>query len=676
MGLAALEILNAGYAIVPAGTSLCDRQRGSVGGDLVKRQTYDIMSLPVEDRRRALEKLEYCRMVYSARSESGKSLQEACEIVAIKFQDRFQELVKRGKGGRSALNYDNCRHWIGRLGKMKDGSPDWQNVDALCDLYARGEKPRRGDEAFWKLFYSFYLNRNQLPISESYRLAAAKVRKENSFAIIPSEQQVRYQVQKLDQAALLLARFGEEAVKNKFIDYNRRDWSEVVPGECYISDHRQFDTPIKFWDENENCWKATRPWICAMMDAKSWYVVGWIITINSPNSGIVQDALAMAIINNGMVPPAGMYNDNGADFLAQGLATPIEIEGHKHSIFEELGIWLVKSLPYNGRAKTVERFFQGVATTFDKYFAGYLGNKPSLRPDVSGFFYKNPQFLPSLDQFCQLWAGWLEEYHRIPKDGKIHGGKSPLELWESRKPERATLDAKRLFMAMLRPEAALRQVHRGPCIQVDKKEYFSGDLWPYHGRGKKLLIKKDIHDDERVFAFEADGKLVCECRTREKTKALALGDENVRKQISDGMKNQRGQIKSCYTYIQNLTGQNHLVSPMEIFLSEGVEFKIEKAGERSSVKGASHRFKHYRIECGMQNGLEEADETRSADGEEINGTPSLSRREEKALEAKAEMEAFEKNVMTKPEEEEKISPEEMSNFYNIAIKKKINEEEE
>ena len=51
------------------------------------------------------------------------------------------------------------------------------------------------------------------------------------------------------------------------------------------------------------------------------------------------------------------YFDNGKDYTAKGFSTPfISSDNSEHSIFKELGVKMVNSLCYNGRAKTIERF--------------------------------------------------------------------------------------------------------------------------------------------------------------------------------------------------------------------------------------------------------------------------------------------------------------------------------
>lgn len=618
-----------------------------------KLDIQDPMAVPARDRRKAMERLEFCRLAMSVKKESGKGLKEACEIVSVKYCEKFPLLLNGGKKGHSQLTYNNCRHWLRLLDKKGNGKSDWENLSALCNNYARGPRKTRGNEGFWQLFYAFYLNRNQLSVSEAHRLAASKTRRENPFAVIPKEYQCRYQVKKLDTAAVLLARHGEEALKNNFIDYIRRDWDEIEAGRLWVSDHRQFDVAVRTWDEEKKCWKAVRPWICGMMDARSWYIPGYIITVDNPNCASIQDALAMGIYQNDMCTPDYVYADNGKDFQARGFSSPVEIGEHKHSIYRELGITAVTSLAYNAKAKTIERMFGNVSGQFDKWFAAYLGNRPSERPDVAQYFYKNPEDLPSLEQFCQVWKGWLEQYHATEKNGKIHKGKSPEEIWKERKTTKRKLTIESLKFALLKPVQSLRKVHRGPAVSLDNKEYFSDKLWPY--LDKKILLKTDRYDDEHVYAFETDGRLICECRTRKKIKALAIGDEAGRKEISESMKRQRQQMKSCYTYINDLTGREHLVSPMEIFLSEE-KGEVVKGGEIKSVKGASHRFKHYKLE----NGKNGTDNLLMSPGEE---------KEEK-------LKDFARSLDKEEEEPEGIDSQVMSNFHKMIIDNKRRKNDE
>ena len=558
--------------------------------------TATAVELPAQVRAKARERLEFCRAVADLMERSGRGQEESVRMVALREASRFPGLIAGGKNGASQLTIHSLRNWMRKLGRDSRGRVRWDNLDGLCDAYVRGGiqevEDLRGAPEFWELFNSFYLHRNQLSISESYRLAAELTRRDHPLAIIPNEHQARYWVGKLDIAAVVLARHGEEALKNNFIDFIRRDWNALNSGEMLVSDHRVFDLWVRTWSPEKNNWVAVRPWICGMMDARSWLMPGWMITTENPNTNTIISTLGLAMLNNNLTPPCYLYTDQGKDFLAQGFNKPVTLDGVEHSILRELGIQDVTAIAYNARAKTIERMFGDMAKSFDKWFAAYLGNRPGDRPDAATYFGKHPEELMSLEEFTQLFAGWVEIYNRTPKNGAIHQGKSPAEIWNNRPVLRPAWSVEQLKHAMLMPIPSLRTVHRGPAISYNNKEYYSKALWKF--LDKPVMVKLDRNDDEHVYAYKPDGSLICECITRDKIAALAKTDED-RAAIGDAMAEQRRQIKHCYTVISELTGKKHLVDPAQWLLSESTDTAIVKAGQTSSVKGASHTFAHYQL---------------------------------------------------------------------------------
>ena len=535
------------------------------------------------------EKWLFCSMVITAKRETGKGMRECCIAIAAKESHLFPTLVKSGKGGKSQLTYNNCRHWLRLIGK-KGKDYDWSNRDVLIDNYNNGAQGLKGDPVFWKLFRALYLSRQNLSITESRRLAMRKSRENNSFAEIPSLDQVKYRVRQFDPTMVALARKGEEYVKNNHLSYINRDWSDVRVNEIWFSDHRVFDTWVKVFNKEKNKWEAVRPWLCGFTDAKSWYMVSWQITTDSPNNETIRNGLALGISKHGR--PSHLYVDNGKDFKKQGFSEPVKFGEHEHSILKCLGIDCITSLPYNGRAKTIERGFRNHAEAFDKMFAAYLGNKPADRPDTAHYFSKNPEQLPTLDEFSKAFAEFLEQLHGRINTGKIVGNRTPRDaFYNGKRIDRAPMNDIELYAAFLLPEAQLRQVRRGPAITVNNVMYYGDCLFPYYGQ--KLLIKTDRFDDSHIYVFKEDGRPIGECLTRKAVKALALTAKD-RKEISEGMKLQRGQMKRCYTMLNEATEGLHLLSPIEI-LALPENFDIVKLGSTRSVKGAAHTFSNYKV---------------------------------------------------------------------------------
>ncbi len=604
------------------------------------------LTVPAETRSLALERLRFVQLVKSVKLQHGKTENDAVHFVAMNHALEFPLLCKAGKKGSSALSYPNYRKWQERIRNAPEGG----ELDALCDNYCRGIRERAGSERFWKLAMGFYLNQNKLDATRAYKLACEKLRDEKPDAQVASFAQFRYRIAQLDPKVVMLAREGEEALKNKYIGWMERDWSEYVPGEIIVCDSRKFDTRVKVWDDEAQKWRAVRPTITGMMDARSWYLASWWITTESVNHETLINTLALYLYNNGNVPPAVAYTDNGSDYCAAGFSKDFDADGHKHSIFRELGISLITAIPYNARAKTIERLFRDMMTQYDKMFSDYLGSRPGQRTQSADYYDTHAEELPSEHEFAKMFYHWLEEFHNTPKNGKIHKGKSPAEIWASR-PAKPPVPDSVLKMAFLKPED-IRVVGRGPRVTIANKFYYSDEL--FKRIGDRVMIKTDRLNKEHVYAFNLDGSLICECRTREAIKALALDDPEARKRIGEGLAQQRREIKSVYTLLAAETGNFHKVSPAELFLAEP-DAELVKIGEKASVKGASHRYEHMRL---VSENTPPKEEERPA--VEIEFKEDI--KEEKLA-------AFGAAVMPAAEEE-KANPAEMSAFHDFITTKK------
>ena len=541
--------------------------------------------LPAAVRAKALERLGFVRLVQSVIKTQQRTHPDAVAYVAVNHAAQFPLLVKSGKGGGSALIYNNYRNWSKRL--IGVTNPD-AALDALCDGYQRGMRDRKGNPKFWEYFFAFYLNRNCLPVTQAYKLACAKMRDIDKTCLVPSIAQADYQLKRLDPGALILAREGEEAYKNRCVDFIRRDWSGLRPGECLIGDSRTFDTRVKVWNAAQNKWVAVRPNIAGLLDARSWYLASYWITTSPVNSETLINTLRLYFCRSGGVAPTHIYFDNGKDYCAQGFSTDFETEGHSHSIFRELGITLVNSIAYNARAKTIERAFRDMMQQFDKLFPDYLGSHPGERTLSADYYDKHPEELPTLKQFSEIFDRWLRSWHNTPKSGKIHAGKSPAEIWAQLDRSNA-LSGDRLRMAFFKP-SAVRTVGRGPCVTYDGKEFYAKELrW-----GDKLLIKTDSMDPDHVMCYTPDGAFLCEARTRDRIAALALDDAEARKTIAESIARQRKQLRDAYTMLDDLTDGRYLASPIELMLAtDGA--KIVSGDTVSKVKGDAHSYTHHSI---------------------------------------------------------------------------------
>jgi len=560
-------------AIVPR--AVCKAQEKALQ---IQDRDARFMALPAEVQRIARQRRDFCRSVMiRVRTASGAeriSQEKACQLVASAESERYPALVK-GKRGGNSLTYNNFKRWFHKLGRIKGGDADWENLSALADQYIGNGRPAQIDtpagQRFLKIFACCYERDTQPSMADSYRMAKEIARRDGLHPeLFPSYEQLRYHYEhKVDNNSVLMARKGREWAENHLGDYITRTWEAVPVGSVWIGDHHQMDFAIRYHDKDSGEAKAGRPWLTVWMDARSLYVIGWIIRIDEhPDSRAIEDALLNGIRMNGNRPPSILYTDNGKDYLSKGFAEAFKTsDGHEHAIRLELGMRCIQALPFNARAKTVERFFKNVAGGISKDIASYLGNRPGNRPEGAMEKWKDPDSLMSLQEATLAFGWWLDNiwHSQGAEHSKITGGRTPQELWDSRKELRQSLSDEQLYFAMLKPFGE-RVVGRGGRLSVERLEYQSETLWPLIG--KTVLVKVDRGSDSHVWAYELDGKLICEVKQVVPLPAIGATPE----QISEAMAKQRRLLKHTRELHIERTGERKIAAPVSrLQIAQGAE---------------------------------------------------------------------------------------------------------
>lgn len=539
------------------------------------------------------ERYMFCRLVHEA-VVKGYTQGEAVAIVASRGE-LFPELVRAGHGGQSALTPGNYRSWMKKLGKHGNGRPRWDNKGALVDRYSTAVRERAGAPEWWELFNGLYLSLNGPSLAASHRMACILARKAGmGDGDFPSKRQVaHWYKQNVDPMPVAVARYGEEWVTHHMLDFVRRDWENVMAGEVWVGDHHKFDAPVRVWNEEKQAWVAVRPWLTAWLDAKSLSFVGWIIRAGAdehPDSLAIEDAFLMGTRANGNRPPLYIHTDRGKDYLSKGFAKDFVPAGteYAHSMIREMGVQVITAIAFNARAKLVERIFGNVAGEFSKWWPGYLGRSPETRPETAMEHWTNPETLPTLQQFTEAFAIWLEDfYHNRAGGGKILDGKTPAEVWAARPELRPAMTDEELFFAFLKPYAAhLPVVSRGGTVRALGREYQSEELFRH--LGKKVMIKLDRANAEHVYAFTLDGKLLCECLDCElkAIQALVRTDED-RKALSERMAECRRPLREARTVAREMAGGGKLrvISPVDrLEIAAAAPLRIGDGAEAAAIE--------------------------------------------------------------------------------------------
>lgn len=545
--------------------------------------------LPEKFRLRRDEKWQFCRDVVDLCETRKLSQQQAVTLLLSTAPGRFR-LIKP--------TYPNLRRWLGKLGSYcaRNGKREYNfdNIDALADEYTFGNQPKRFDETVFKIFCGMYLTPKCVPFSACYRETKALFAREYREVKFPSPAQIRYRVKQLDPLIVNCGRYGIDYVQNHSLYMLIRDWSQVRPGQCWFADSRPFDQLIRVPD-GKGGWKAARPNVTYVMDAASWFCVGFDVTGESVDNDMIRNTFARACCEHGR--PEMFYVDNGSDYNKAGFSQPVTIEGREYSILQALGIHLTIARPYSGRSKTVERSFRDYSIDFDKRQPSYLGNSPATRPASAELYYtpEGVRLLPSLEQFCEMLRGELDRYHNTPRGGRFKG-RTPLELWNApNRLQRAPLSDRELHRALLLPLPKPRQVHRGGCVDIARVRYYAPELERL--TGGKVIVKTSYFEPGRVHAFDLKGNYLAECTAQCTTHPLAtvFGDDEDKRILSEQLVIAGRQRRELLDRFAETTGHLAGLSIEEIKTLTRADLESGKARvtvlSKNKVKAGDHNLK-------------------------------------------------------------------------------------
>ena len=595
--------VNAVATTRPATVATTGKQSVATVATTGKAMTFPRSSadLPEDVRVKAGERLLFLQKV-SEMKQMNSSLTDPQAVMetAIRWRHLFPTLTGSGQRGKSQLTYNNYRNWKERLKGITD--PEKQLL-ALADNYKRGYQDRLTGkyQNFMVHFNRLYMHENRQSIAECWRNARDTFAKQG-IAEIPSLAQVRFYVQHLPKDVIIRTREGEVAWRNRCADYAERDWQSIPAGHMVIGDSRPFDTMVRTYDHDGKLTWA-KPTLTALMDARSWRFISWLITIEPVSAKEQIMLLAQYCCITGGHAPAEAYFDNGKDYQAQGFATPMKLAGKEYSIFRALGIKLTTANPYNGRAKTIEPNFKNVKERFDKKWAAYLGGNIIERPDAAAYFEKHPEELPDLNIFCRVFTDWVNAYHRDPKNGVIHQGRSPEEVWNDRKFATRQMSPGEMQEAFMFP-FGIREVGRGGRVSVEGRYYITD-----HVRyGEKVIVKTNVFQDNMVGLYDLTGRRIGTAYTREAVSALARGNDYELAKLEERMARQRAEERNVRLLSTELMGGRKNASPIEEMLTEGTGAKMITRGEVRTVKGHNHVYKRIAPKDDVLGALEEAKE--------------------------------------------------------------------
>lgn len=504
----------------------------------------------------ARQKAAFVAEVFSLAKSKSIPQRDAAAIVASRTE-QWNLLSAGGKRGASLIAgkraWHNYRSWFAKLGKLEGTrKPDASNWRALLPAYAGSrDYVRPGDPRFWVVLARLYENPNQLSLQYAYDLAVAATESELPPESVPTCSACRhYYDRHADRKAVAIARNGEEWYRNNIAGYISRAAPE--PDQIWIGDHHIFDCAVRIQDPESGQWRPVRPWLTGWMDWGTLWMHGKTIRPLPPNRDAIERSLREGLAGNDGHPPVHLYIDNGKDYKALGFSRPImdkADEDRVASVCQALACEVHFALPYNARAKVIERIFGIVCGKFSKLWPSYRGRSPEHRPAQASHYWNHPELLPTLEEFVAKFDQWLAlVYHDAPSKGRILKGKSPLQARADIRRLRPRLEPMEIYRAFLRElPGKPRKIMRGGFVNALRREYRSDALFQLLSKHTHVRVKVDPDDISTVWIYTLDGREVGPA-TCKPVLAPVTDDDPVRiEQLREEQRRHQRQVRDAKT---------------------------------------------------------------------------------------------------------------------------------
>ncbi|MBL4783006.1 MAG: transposase [Porticoccaceae bacterium] len=318
------------------------------------------------------------------------------------------------------------------------------------------------------------------------------------------------------------ARLGKHYHQQNRGRYVMRDASVLDVGEVYQGDGHTVDCYIG----HPNHGGPWRPELTVWIDVRSNYVAGWYLS-EAESTTSTLFALSHALISNDHVP-AWLHIDNGSGFKAKLMSD------ESTGFYARFDISTTYAIPGNSKGKgLVERWFRTFRDHHDKFFNGgqdYCGHDMAAEVNrrLSDTIRQGKRKLASFSEYRDSIASFIERYNQ--RVTKTLDGQSPAEAWAHLKPVAVELPAS----AVVRP--MVERVARRCTIQLHNRHYEHPELVDYEGRS--LRVEFDLHDDQKVWVYDAKNRLIVEAEL--KTKVAYLPESRL---IEARKKREKGRLK-------------------------------------------------------------------------------------------------------------------------------------
>lgn len=389
---------------------------------------------------------------------------------------------------------------------------------------------------------------------------------------------IRLLESRTSEAAICLAREGNDAHNRKYAKYIERDASNIICNDIWVTDHAQIDVAV-FRPDGKPCF----PWLTAFSDFKSNKFLGWNIHWEDPNSDHIFLAFKSAADGYGL--PRHIYMDNGKDFRCKDFAggrrvvkVKVNENSKQVSTLRMLNIEPHFSLPYNGQTKPIERNFNTNKEYFSKHMVGYRGGDVTERPEILQHEIKSGQIF-QFEEFVELMNSYIENVLNVmPSEGKDLGGLSRNQLFESEVTEIRKVRSDALMLFCMRTTGTLTIMRNGVLDSQIGSRYWAE--WMSGVKGKKVYLRRDINRFQEAWVFDAETEEFIGQATLAESAAVLATTDIERTTLRRLTAQKKQDLKAQQAYLNNITQ----ISSSDKILQAATGAKLLADKNKSSVK--------------------------------------------------------------------------------------------
>lgn len=448
----------------------------------------------LSQQEKALKKVEAIEEYKKFRKTSKKSAEKFSET---KCKDEFIEKWN-SKNEDFQITRSTLYLW---LKKEKEGK-----TFALVDKRGGHNKGTSSiPKEVWNEFKKYYLQESQPTIKTCYEIA--KVYAVERKIVIPGYNVFKYQANRIDYPTLVLYREGRKAYDDKCSPHMERDYTKISSNEIWVSDHHLWDEHIIVEEKGQMKLKKIRLWGSYWMDMRSRKIVSKFLRVGDPNSDVVLASFAEGVKGHGI--PKEILLDNGKDYKAKDLFNndyngkelfeDTEKRTYVKTLAMQMDIKVHFAIPYNAKAKPIERTFNTFESQFGRLFKTYLGSNPAKRPEQIKKL--GLEEYPTFEEYKKLHDDYIENvYNEDAHRGDGMNGKSPNQVYDENLHEVRKAPESVLRQWLMRTTRAYTVQRNG--IRLFDSWYISKEMHAI--QTKKVYARYSPENIEEIYIYDED----------------------------------------------------------------------------------------------------------------------------------------------------------------------------